>query len=165
MTVDGVLARLAGVPSRRAAFREQRRFGALEGVLESSGHLVLRPGYVEKSTEWPQVERLQVEGDRVVVTAGNEAPRVVELGVASELRGLVDAIRGPLSGDGAAVRRAFVATASGTDAGWVLALVPREAATARVLQGVQLEGHGDWVDRLTVTQANGDEQAMTITPQ
>lgn len=162
--MDGVLAGLAGVPSRRAVFREQRRYGALEGVLESSGHLVLRPGYLEKATDWPVVERLQVEGERVVVTAGSEAPRVVELGVAPELRALVDAIRGPLSGDAGAVRRAFVATVSGDAGGWVLGLVPRGVG-AKVLRGVRLEGHGDWVDRLTVVQANGDEQVMTITAQ
>ena len=161
--MEGILAGLAGVGSRRAAFRETRRFGAVEGVLESSGHLVMRPGYLEKSTEWPVVERLQVEGDRVVVTAGAEAPRVVPLGMAPELRVLVDAIRGPLSGDRAAVGRAFVATVSGTRGAWVLGLVPREGA--RVLRGVRLEGHGDQVDRLTVTQANGDEQVMTISAQ
>lgn len=159
------MARLAAAPSRRAVFRERRRFGALDTVLESTGHLVFRPGYLEKATDWPQPERLQVEGDRVVLTAGNDPPRVIELGMAPELRVLIDAIRGPLSGDAAAVRRAFDASASGTDGGWTLDLVPRDPAAGKFLRGVRLQGHGDQVDRLAVTQANGDEQVMVITPQ
>ena len=101
----------------------------------------------------------------MIVTAGNEAPRVIELGYAPELRTLIDAIRGPLSGDAAAIHRAFDASATGTLAGWTLDLVPREAAARRMLRTVRLQGHGATVDRLAVTQANGDEQAMTITPQ
>lgn len=159
------MARLAASPNRRATFREHRRFAALDTVLDSTGHLVFRPGYLEKATDWPQPERLQVEGDRVTITAGNDAPRVVELGMAPELRVLIDAIRGPLSGDTAAVRRAFTASVSGTEGEWIVDLVPRDAAAARFLRGVRLEGHADQVDRLAVTQANGDEQVMAITPQ
>lgn len=159
------MARLAAAPNHRATFREERRFGALDTVLESTGHLVFRPGYLEKATDWPQPERLQVDGDRVVLTAGNEAPRVIELGMAPELRVLIDAIRGPLSGDAAAVRRAFTATVSGTEGGWTMDLLPRDPAAARFLRGVRLQGHGDGVDRLQITQANGDEQVMVITAQ
>ena len=155
------MAAMAAVRERRATFRETRRFAALEGTLESTGHLVYRPGYLEKVTDWPQPERLQLEGDRVVVTAGNEAPRVVDLGVAPGLRVLLEGIRGPLSGDLAALRRAFRVMLSGEMAGWVLELAPLQGGTP--LRMVRLEGRGDEVVRIALTQTNGDEQVMVMT--
>ena len=160
--LDALLARLAAVPERRAEFREQRRFGAIDGVLESSGHLVFRRGHLEKVTTWPQPERLEVDGDRLVLTQGNDPPRVIDMASVPELRVLIDAIRGPLLGDAAALRAAFTATTAGTMAGWTLDLVPRDPAAAKLLRSVRLEGHDDRPTRLSLTQANGDEQTMTM---
>lgn len=163
--LDTLMARLAAVPERRATFRETRHFGALDGALESTGHLLYRRGYVEKATDWPIPERLEMDGDRLVITAGNDPPRVIDVGMAPELRVLMDAVRGPLVGDAAALRRAFTATTGGTMAAWTLDLVPREPGGAKLLRGVRLSGHEDQVDRLAITQANGDEQVMVITPR
>ncbi len=120
---------------------------------------------MEKVTLFPVQERLEVEGERVVITAGQEAPRVVPLGAAPELRVLLDAVRGPLLGDWAALQRGFVATLGGTLAGWTLDLVPRDPAAARVLGRAHLEGVDDQVLRLLTVMANGDEQDMTIQPR
>lgn len=159
------MARLAAVPERRATFTETRRFAALDAPLDSNGRLLWRRGYLEKRTDWPQPERLEVDGDRVIVTPANGAPQVIDMGRAAELRVLIDAIRGPLQGDAAALRRAFIATATGAMDAWTLDLVPRDAAAARVLRAVRMTGRQDQIDRLAITQANGDEQVMTITPQ
>ena len=159
------MARLASVPERRASFREQRRFAALDTPLDSAGTLSYRKGYLEKDTTWPQPERLVVQGDRLILTSGNEPPRVIDMAMVPELRTLVDAIRGPLLGDAAALRQAFHATTGGTMAAWTLDLTPRSPAAAKFLRGVRLQGHEDQVDRLAITQANGDEQVMTITPR
>lgn len=165
VTLDTLLARLAAIPERRATFTEQRRFAALDGTLDSSGRLLWRKGYLEKRTDWPQPERLEVDGDRVVVTAANDPPQVIDMNRAPQLRVLIDAIRGPLQGDAPALRRAFTPTAAGTLSAWTLDLAPRDPAAARFLRHVRLHGHDDQVDRLTITQANGDEQVMTITPR
>lgn len=156
------MARMAAVAERRATFREERRFAALEGVLQSTGRLHYRPGYLEKVTDWPQPERLLVEGDRVVLTAGSEAPRVIDLGMVPELRVLIDAIRGPLAGDAAALRRVFEVEVAGTMEGWTLTLAPRDPAAGKLLRSVRLDGGGDQVRRIALTQANGDEQVMMI---
>lgn len=161
-TVDSLLARLAAVPERRAGFTERRRFAALDTILESRGTLALRGTRLEKITDWPQPERLEIDGDRIVITAANEPPRVLDIGMAPELRLLVDAIRGPLTGDAAALRRAFIASVTGTIESWTLDLAPRDP---RHLRAVRLLGHGDQPETLIVTQANGDEQTMTISPR
>lgn len=161
-SLDALLARLAAVPERRAAFREQRRFAAIEGTLESSGTLVFRPGRLEKLTTWPQQERLEVEGDRLVLTTGNDPPRVIDMASVPEMRVLIDAIRGPLLGDAPALRRAFTATVSGTMANWTLDLTPRDPQATRFLRSVRLQGQQDQPTILSLTQQNGDQQTMQI---
>ncbi len=159
------MAGLAAVPERRATFQETRRFAALDQPLLSTGRLLYRrPGYLEKTTDWPQPESLIVDGARLVVTAGNEPPRVLDLGGQPELRTFVDAIRGPLAGDIAALRRAFTVTAVGSAGGWTLDLVPLEPRAARLLRRAQVSGRGSDVGAVLLVQANGDEQQMTIRP-
>lgn len=165
LDLSALMAGLAAVPERRATFQETRRFAALDQPLFSTGHLLYRrPGYLAKTTDWPQPESMVVDGGRLVLTAGNQAPRVLDLGMVPELRTLVDAIRGPLAGDLAALRRAFTVTASGSADGWTLGLVPLDPRAARLLQQAQVSGRGPDVATVRLVQANGDEQQMAIRP-
>ncbi len=159
------MRRLAAVPARRAAFREHRRFAALSEPLESTGHLAYRrPAYLEKVTDWPQPERLVVDGDRLVLTLAAEPPRVIDLGSQPELRTLVDSMRGPLAGDLDALQRSFTLRAAGAPADWTLELTPRDLRAARMLHAVHIGGAGDEIRDIRLTQANGDEQWMQIGP-
>jgi hypothetical protein len=165
LDVGALMARLAAVPERRARFQEEKRIGALTETLRSSGHLLYRrPDRLEKITDWPQPESLAVDGDRLVVTTGQEPPRVVDLSAHPEVRALVDAVRGPLSGDLAALRRSFAVTASGTLAAWRLGLVPTDPAALRLLASVEVDGAGDAVRQVLIEQANGDEDRLLIEP-
>ena len=157
------MAKLAAVPQRRAPFREQRRFAALSQPLLSSGTLFYRrPTYLEKETTWPETERLVVDGNRFVLTEGNEAPRVVDLDAQPELRTMIEGMRGPLAGDLAALQRGFTIQAGGTLTSWNLELTPRDPAAQRLLQLVRLAGQDDMVHDLWLEQANGDQQWMQI---
>ena len=159
------MAKLAAVPARRAAFREAKRFGALSQTLESTGHLIYRrPGYLEKVTDWPQPDRLVVDGDRLVLTEGADPPRVVDLSSQPELRTLVDSMRGPLAGDLAGLQRAFTIRMDGTLSAWTLAMTPIDPAAAKLLRSIQITGGGDAITGIVLRQANGDEQAMQIGP-
>ena len=159
------MAGLAAVPERRATFQETRRFAALDQPLLSTGRLLYRrPGYLAKTTDWPQPESLVVDGARLVLTAANEAPRVLDLGAVPELRTLVDAIRGPLAGDLPALRRAFAVTAMGGPESWTLGLKPLDPRAARLLRQAEVSGRGAEVTAVRLMQANGDEQQMSIKP-
>lgn len=160
-----LMARLAAVPERRASFREIRRFAALSEPLVSQGHLFYRrPDHMEKITDWPQPERLVIDGDRLILTEGNDAPRVVPLGAQPELRALIEGMRGPLAGDLAALQRNFDVAGSGTLAAWTLTLTPRDPRTTRLLRGIEITGAEGEIRAIRLTQANGDEQAMQIGP-
>ena len=104
-----------------------------------------------------------MDGDRLVLTMGNEPPRVVDLSAQPELRTLVDAIRGPLAGDLAALRRAFTVRAEGTADAWRLDLTPLDPRAGRLVRRVAIAGAGADVREVLLIQANGDEQRMTIT--
>ena len=164
LDLAALMARLAAVPERQATFRETRRFAALDQPLESTGRLTYRrPSYVEKETSWPDQERLVMDGDRLVLTTGNEPPRVVDLASQPELRTLVEAIRGPLAGDLPALRRVFAVRAEGTAEAWRLDLTPLNPRAGRLLRRVAIAGGGAEVREVLLVQANGDEQRMTIT--
>ncbi|GAC1336747.1 MAG: hypothetical protein NVSMB18_00510 [Acetobacteraceae bacterium] len=159
------MTRLAAVPERRAVFREQRRFAALSEPLQSRGHLLYRrPDYLEKITDWPQPERLVVDGDRLILTEANEPPRVVPLGSQPELRTMIDGMRGPLAGDLAALRRGFAVEAAGSLQDWTLTLTPLDPRAARLLRRIGVGGHDDMIRDIRLIQANGDEQWMQIGP-
>ena len=165
LDLSALMAGLAAVPERRATFQETRRFAVLDQPLISTGHLLYRrPGYLSKTTDWPQPESLVVDGGRLTLTLGNEPPRVLDLGSQPELRTLVDAVRGPLAGDLAALRRAFTVTAVGDAGGWTLDLVPLDARAARLLQRAQVSGQKTVITTVRLMQANGDEQQMKIRP-
>jgi hypothetical protein len=159
------MARLAAVPERRATFRETRRFAALSEPLVSQGHLLYRrPDYMEKVTDWPQPERLVIDGDRLIITAGNEPPHVVPLGAQPEMRTLVEGMRGPLAGDLPALQRNFEVAAAGDLTSWTLTLTPRDPRATRLVRSIVVSGVADAIRAIRLTQANGDEQVMQIGP-
>lgn len=165
LDLGALMAGLAAVTERRATFQEIRRFAALDQPLISAGRLLYRrPGYLEKTTTWPQPESLVVDGGRLVLTGPTDPPRVLDLGSQPEVRTLLDAVRGPLAGDLAALRRAFTVTVSGTMEDWTLDLVPTDPRAGRLLRRAQVSGRGAEVAVVLLVQTNGDEQQMTMRP-
>jgi Outer membrane lipoprotein carrier protein LolA-like len=158
-----LMGRLARIGERHATFREERRFAALTRPLMSQGWLVYRrPSYLEKTTAAPQPEHLVVDGDRLTVTEGDAAPRRLSLDSQPEVEALVDAIRGPLSGDLAALERSYRVQADGRLAAWRLTLTPTDPRVQAMLRAAEIEGADTDVRQVRIIQANGDEQRMDI---
>jgi hypothetical protein len=165
ITLAELMAAMAAVPERHASFREEKHLAALTVPLHSIGRLIYRrPGHLEKLTDAPLAESLVVDGNRLTLNLANEVPRVIDLGSQPELGVLVEAMRGPLSGDLAALQRAFTVTIQGSRAAWRLDLVPADPRAARLLRTVRIGGSGAEMREVMVIQANGDEQYMSIEP-
>ncbi len=165
LDLGALMARLAAVPERRARFEEEKHLAALSEPLRTTGRLLYwRPDRLERITDGPDSESVVVDGDRLVLTTRQEPPRVVDLSAQPELRALVDAVRGPLSGDLGALRRSFAVTASGTPADWRLLLRPTDPGAARLLAHVEVKGVGDAPREVVVQQADGDEDRLLIEP-
>lgn len=156
---------LAQAPERRATFRETKRLAALSEPLHSNGTLTYRrPAYLEKSTLFPHRERLVIDGDRLVITRGDEPPRVVDLGGQPALRTLIDAVRAPMAGDLATLQRAFEVATTAAPRGWRLDLTPRDPAAARLVRQVSIVVEGADITSVEVQEAGGDAQLMLIDP-
>ena len=158
------MARLAQAPQRQATFVEEKHLAALDQVLRSAGRLLyVRPAHLEKITTAPQAENLVVDGDRLIISNAQDAPRVVELDDQPEIRAVVDTIRGALSGNLAALQRNYDITGSGSLDDWRLVLHPRTPALAKQVREVRIAGGAD-VRSIESVQANGDTDRLTITP-
>jgi hypothetical protein len=165
LDLDALMARMAGVAERRAAFREEKRLAALTEPLVSTGRLhYLRLALLEKITEAPTREILRIDGERVEMQSGEDAPKTLDLAAAPELRALVDAVRAPLAGDLATLRRDFVVGCAGTPEAWAIELTPADARLGRFLRLIRLEGAGTDILLSRTVQANGDALVIQIRP-
>ncbi|WP_158745490.1 LolA-related protein [Acidisphaera sp. L21] len=158
------MTHLAQASVRQAIFVEEKTLAALKTPLKSQGVLVYRrPDHLEKNTTAPQRERLVIDGDRLVIDNGADAPRVIELGGQPQIRTLVDTIRGALSGDLPLLRRIYDVSGTGTTEDWHIVLRPRDPAVAQLVKEVRLAGGAD-VRSISSVSQNGDTDTLSITP-
>ena len=164
VAIDELMQMLAQVPESSASFTEVKVTRNADPTAASlPGRLLYRrPAHLEKITLEPQTERLVVDGNRLTLTEANETPRVIDLDAEPAIRALVDAIRGTLSGDLAALRRSYAVTMEGGVSDWRLTLTPIGPGVARLVTRTTIDGAGTALRLVQTTQANGDEMRMTI---
>ena len=163
--IDELMQKLAQVTESDASFTEDKILAMLTIPLHSTGRLrYRRPSHLEKITQEPQPESLVVDGNRLTLTEANQAPRVIELDSEPAIRALVDAIRGTLSGDLAALRRSYNVVVAGNESDWRLTLTPTNPRVARLVTRTMIAGAGTALHLVQTVQANGDEMRMTISP-
>ncbi len=165
-TPDRLMQMLASVQESQATFTEVKVMANLTRPLQDSGRLsYLRPSHLEKVTVEPLAERLVVDGDRLTLAEGGAAPRVIDLNAEPMIRGLVDAIRGTLSGDLAMLRRTYQVSMQGDVSAWRLILTySTDPSVARMIASTTIEGAGTSLRVVQTRQTNGDDTRMTITP-
>jgi hypothetical protein len=163
--VDSLMQMLARVQESRATFTEVKAISGLTHPLRGSGRLFYRrPSHLEKVTLEPRAEQLVVDGNRLALAEGQAAPRVIDLDGEPLIRALVDAIRGTLSGDLAALRRSYGVGMEGAFAAWRLTLIPTDPTVAQLVLRTTIEGTGTSLRAVQTTLINGDDMRMTITP-
>jgi outer membrane lipoprotein-sorting protein len=155
---------LARRPSGRATFVETRRLAVLSKPIESSGELVyVAPDKLEKRTLKPKPESMIVDGDALTVERGNRKYQV-QLQAYPEIDAFIDSIRGTLAGDRKALERNYQLAMSGPAENWVLQLTPLGERMKAVVQRIRISGVRDQVQRIEITQADGDSSLMVIEP-
>jgi Outer membrane lipoprotein carrier protein LolA-like len=161
----GALTTLLGrVRSGEATFTETRRVEMLDRTLMSSGRLSFRaPDRFVRETLRPRHEKLAVEGNTLTLTLG-ERSRTMQLDASPEAAVIVEAVRGTLTGNQAALERLFEAAVSGNAEGWTLELVPRDPRLRGQVASLRLSGHQAAVREVQVLLADGDRSVMTIEP-
>lgn len=152
---------LAGRASGEASFTEQRWVHGLDQPLTDSGTLSFAaPDRFTRRTLAPRAESLAVEGNRLTMTRGGRS-RTLALDAVPEAAVAVEAVRGTLVGDAAALQRDFEVSVTGDAARWTLALVPRVGGP---LASVRIAGRRDLVQTVETQLTDGDRSVMTIQP-
>ncbi len=155
---------LAKQKSGEARFTEQRFVHGLEGPLNASGTLSFTaPDKLSRRTLTPRPESMVVDGNNMVLSRG-ERTRTMTLDSVPELQGLVEAMRGTLSGDATALTRYFKSTVGGSPGGWTLDLQPLDSRLAAQVRSVRMSGRGSEVLGLDMDFIGGDRSVMTIVP-
>ncbi|BEP61555.1 hypothetical protein GmRootV213_21090 [Variovorax sp. V213] len=163
------LPELMGLLSRQksgeARFTEQRFVHGLEGPLDSRGTLSFSaPDKLVRRTLSPRDETMAVEGNTLTLSRGGRN-RTLTLDSMPELLGLVEAMRGTLSGDGATLQRYFRSTVSGSAGNWTLDLLPADSRLAAQVRSIRISGRASEVIGLEMEFVGGDRSVMSITPE
>ena len=162
--LDGLMAQLARQQQGEAQFTEQRFVSGLDAPLLASGTLRFTPpDRLERRTERPREESMQVEGNTLLVTRGGRS-RTMALDSAPEVAGLIEAMRGTLSGNGPLLQRHFQTSLAGAPDNWSLELLPRDERLAAQVQNVRIAGKQGQVRSVELDFRNGDKAVTTIVP-
>jgi hypothetical protein len=155
---------LAQQKSGEARFTEQRFVRGLEGPLDASGVLSFTaPDRLTRRTLSPRPETMSVEGNTLTLSRSGRT-RTLALDSMPELLGMVEALRGTLSGNAQGLQRYFRSTLSGSAGGWTLDLQPVDPRLAAQVRSMRLSGRGGEVLGIDMEFIGGDRSVMIITP-
>jgi outer membrane lipoprotein-sorting protein len=159
-----LMALLAQQKKGEATFTEQRFVRGLEGPLEASGVLSFTPpDKLTRRTLTPRPETMSVDGNILTLSRGGRS-RTLTLDSMPELLGMVEAMRGTLSGDTQSLQRYFRSTVTGSGDKWTLELAPIDSRLAAQVRTLRLSGRGGEVLGIEMEFIGGDRSVMTITP-
>jgi len=162
--LEALTALLATVRSGEATFVETRRIEMLDRTLTSSGRLSFKaPDVFVRETLKPRREKLAVDGNTLTTSIG-ERSRTLQLDASPEASVVVEAIRGTLTGNRAALERLFEPHVDGDAKSWTLELVPRDLRLRGQVASVRIAGRESTVREVRVLLADGDHSVMTIEP-
>ena len=162
--LNELMGLLAQQKSGDARFTEQRFVHGLEGPLDAAGTLSFQaPDRLVRRTLTPRPESMSVEGNTLTLTRGGRN-RTLQLDSMPELQGLVEAMRGTLSGDGTTLQRYFKSTVTGSANKWSMDLAPIDSRLAAQVRSMRISGKGSEVLGLEMEFVGGDRSVMTISP-
>ena len=156
-SLESLMAVLAGTPSMRARYTEEKHLALLQEPLESEGTIVfVRPDRFARHTTRPGRASLVIEGNRLRTRdeTGQDEVDLAQSDVAQQLVGsLVDVLRG----DQAALESHYtVAFESSEGGGWALSLSPRSRRVGRFVEAIDIRGAGREVASMALREPNGD---------
>lgn len=155
---DALLAELRALPGLRADFHEEKRVALLRRPIATDGTLHFAPParfarHVRGAT-WSSIV---VDGSRVVLATASER-RELSVAHTGSARPFLEGFIGLLSGDRAALERAFECTFTHGEP-WRLELRPRVAGP---IASLSVTGHGVRLEGYRLREGSGDETVVTL---
>jgi len=162
--LPALMQQLGQMRSGQAVFVEDRRVQQLDQTLRSSGRLSFTaPDTFVRETLKPRQERMAVVGNQLTYSRGDRTQTAL-LDSVPEAAVIVEAIRGTLTGNRAALERYFDSTVQGSAEQWQLDLVPREPRLRGQVAHVRISGRQGQVREVRIALADGDSSVMRIEP-
>ena len=112
----------------------------------------------------PKPEAVVVDGDWVSRTVDGKT-RSIQLSAQPEAAGIIEGIRGALSGNRTALDTHYQLSVSGQANQWQMSLVPRDSRVRKLVQRIVMEGKQNLITRITTEMADGDRSVMDVTPK
>lgn len=156
---------LQSAPVQTVGFSELRESPWLAAPIESRGTLRAGPDSLEKHVESPREETWRLLSDRMEwVGPRGEGAKHVPFSRAPAVGALAQALRAALAGELLPLERDFQLALRGDAAQWSLELVPRDAATARRIEQLELHGEGPRLRRIVVIERQGERTTTSLNP-
>jgi hypothetical protein len=155
---------LAAKPSGEARFTETRYVKELDRPLTASGTVSFKaPDQFSRHTLKPRAESMVVEGSHMTLERAGRK-RQMELSALPEAAAIVEAVRGTLAGNGAALEHHFRPRVSGEAGHWGLDLTPIDTRVYNLIRVIRLSGQRSEVLQVEVQLADGDRSVMVMEP-
>lgn len=149
----------------RVAFTEIHELAMLKQPVKSSGELVYRaPDRLEKHTIQPKPETLILDHGMLTAQRGRHK-YTVALSDAPQVVPFVESVRATLAGDTTSLKRYFTVGFQGDAAHWRLTLLPRDAAIAKSVRQIHMEGERDAILTVEIRESDGDRSLLSIGPE
>lgn len=166
ITLQSLLEAFAGMSGLEASFVEEKSIAMLAAPLESRGTLYFaRPGFMLRRIDAPRNGEVLVTPDRLVVSEGGEVAQVFDLRSREDVARFVESFIWILAGNHEALARAyeirFEVSEVEPDA-WTMTLIPNNERLGQVIQQIEVKGTKLNVERITVTEATGDQTVTRI---
>jgi hypothetical protein len=158
-----VRARLTQEPVVRGAFEQRKTVKGFRNPLVSSGEFVVaqQRGVLWRTLE-PFASTLVVTRDRVLARgADGSVARRLSAKEEPAVRAISETLFGVMAADLAALEQRFLISGESAPAGWKLALLPRDAALARWVQRIELEGDR-FLRLVRLDEAGGDQTLIRL---
>ena len=154
----------ATIDASRVAYRETKSMNILDSMVEQSGFLSFAaPATVIREIREPIVETYAIVGDTLHVTREGQEERI-DLDSIPLLRAFIESFRATLSGDVDLLEAHYHVDFFGDGPKWRLGLRPRNRRLAGFIESIEFTGEEIRVDRIRISEANGDWSLMILSP-
>ncbi|CAN5469423.1 hypothetical protein BH09PSE6_BH09PSE6_30870 [soil metagenome] len=162
--LGALMTELSAIKAGKARFVERKTLSVLDRPLESTGELACAaPDRFTRRTSTPRAESVEVVGDQLTFTSGGKT-RTASLSNVPEAAGIIDALRGTLTGDQARLERVFTVKLSGTREQWWIDLVPRDARLSATVLSIRISGAAARIRTVDVFGPDNDRTTTTLEP-
>lgn len=160
-----VKAQLAQPDVLRGQFQQSKQIQGFSKPLQSSGDfIVAREQGVLWRTLKPFPGVLKLTRDEIVATQGDAVSFRLSADNEPSVRIINGLMFALLNGDVAALDRQFTIRGEATAGGWKLALTPKQAAFAKLIRSIELQGN-QHVREIAIAEANGDHTRIVFSEQ